>query len=57
MKWAVIVLVLIWLFCGVAGAWMLDDLDSVHWKTIARGPITLVRAINENPGGIPGAPE
>lgn len=57
MKWAVIVLVLIWLFCGVAGAWMLDDLDSVHWKTIVRGPITLVRAINENPGGIPGAPE
>ena len=56
MRWAIIVLVLIWLFCGLAGAWMLGDLDRDHWKVIAKGPITLVKAINENPGGIPGAP-
>jgi hypothetical protein len=56
-KYAIVVLVLIWLFCGLAGAWMLDDLDRDHWKTIARGPITLVRAINDNPASIPAAPE
>ena len=48
MKFAIIVLAGIWLLCGVAGAWMLDDLDSVHWKMIARGPITLVKAVNES---------
>jgi len=37
----------LWLLCGVAGAWMLDDLDLREWKTIARGPITLIKAINE----------
>lgn len=56
MKWAIILLVLIWLGCGVAGAWMLGDLDTDHWKTIARGPITLVKAINEDPVTIPGMP-
>jgi hypothetical protein len=54
MKWAIVLLVLVWFLCGVAGAWMLDDLDSDHWKTIARGPITLVKAINENPVSVPG---
>lgn len=54
MKWAIIILVLIWLLCGVAGAWMLDDLDRDHWKTIARGPITLVKAIQEDPATVPG---
>jgi hypothetical protein len=37
MKWAIIVIVLIWLLCGLIGAWMLDDLSLSHWKTIARG--------------------
>ena len=44
--------VFVWLLCGLAGAWMLGDLDD--WKTIARGPITLVRAFNEDPVTYPG---
>jgi len=38
---------------GVAGAWMKGE-TSVHWKTIAKGPITLVKAFNENPPTYPG---
>jgi hypothetical protein len=53
MKWAIIILVLIWLLCGVVGAWILDDLNARHWKTIALGPITLVHAVNGNPVSIP----
>jgi hypothetical protein len=56
MKYANWLLALIWLLCGLVGAWMLDDLDRRHWKVIARGPITLVKAINDNPASIPGAP-
>jgi hypothetical protein len=55
MKYAVILIVVVWLLCGVAGAWMLDDLDRDHWKTIARGPITLARAVQENPTTAPGS--
>jgi hypothetical protein len=49
MKYAVILIVVVWLLCGVAGAWMLHDLNRDHWKTVLRGPMTLVRAINDNP--------
>lgn len=54
MKWAIGILVFIWLLSGSVGAWMLGDLDNDHWKTIARGPITLVKAIQENPMTVPG---
>ena len=53
-KWAIYILVFIWLFCGMVGAWMLGDLDRQHWKTIARGPITLAKAVNEDPARVPG---
>jgi hypothetical protein len=43
-----------WLLCGLIGAWRLDDLDVDHWKTIARGPISLVHAFNEKPVTYPG---
>lgn len=46
--------VFFWLICGLGGAWWLDELDADHWKTIARGPITLARAFNENPVTYPG---
>ena len=45
--------VFVWLLCGAIGAWMKDDLDSDHWKLIAKGPITMVHAINEHPVTIP----
>jgi hypothetical protein len=44
MKAFVVFAVFIWFICGAIGAWMLDDM---HWKTIARGPITMVKAYNE----------
>lgn len=46
--------VLFWLLAGLIGAWMLDDLDAAHWKTIARGPITLAQALNEHPVNLTG---
>jgi hypothetical protein len=49
MKFAVGTAMLLWLLCGIVGAWMLDDLDADHWKKIARGPITLAAALDEHP--------
>jgi hypothetical protein len=54
MKFAIGLLVFIWFFCGFLGALMLHDLDSTHWKVVAKGPITLARAVNENPVEVPG---
>ena len=51
MKWAIIVIVVLWLLCGVIGAnWM----GSMTWKNVARGPITLATAYNDNPVSYPG---
>jgi len=41
----------VWLLCGVTGAWWLDDM---HWKPIAKGPITLIKAFNDSPVSYPG---
>jgi hypothetical protein len=49
MKLAIGVAVFLWLLCGLAGAWMMEGGDELHWKMIAKGPITLVHAFNENP--------
>lgn len=54
MKTFIVFAVFVWLICGFAGAWMQDGLGHMRWKTIARGPISLVRAINENPVNYPG---
>jgi hypothetical protein len=54
MKLAIVFLVIIWLLCGLVGAWWLDDLDSQHWKTILEGPITLARAYNDYQPTYPG---
>lgn len=54
MKWAIYVLIFLWLLCGIIGAAMMGKLDRDHWKTVAKGPITLVTAINENPATVPG---
>lgn len=45
--------VFVWLLCGAIGAWMLGELHSSHWETIAKGPITLVKAINNAPTPYP----
>ncbi len=46
--------VFIWLLCGFIGAWMMEGGGHLHWKKIAKGPITLVHAINDNPVTFPG---
>jgi hypothetical protein len=54
MKLAIIIAVFLWLACGVGGAWRLGELDRHHWKQIARGPITLADALDEDPVTYPG---
>lgn len=39
-----------WVICGLAGAWRLHDM---HFRTIARGPLSLIEALNEDPVSIP----
>jgi hypothetical protein len=54
MKAFVVFALFVWLLCGVAGAWMLDGPGNMHWKTIALGPISLVKGMNETPSNLPG---
>jgi hypothetical protein len=54
MKLFVAFAVVIWFLCGFAGAWRLEGLDDLHWKTIAKGPLSLVEAFNEEPVSYPG---
>jgi hypothetical protein len=51
MKLLIGFLVVIWLACGLFGAWRLGDM---RFKTISRGPITLVKAFNDAPVSYPG---
>lgn len=54
MKLAVGILVFLWLMCGAIGAFMDGELDSFHWKEIAKGPFTLAEAVNDHPASYPG---
>ena len=51
MKLLIVILLLVWLLCGLVGAWRMDDM---RLKVIARGPLTLVEALNDNPVSYPG---
>lgn len=51
MKLLIVIVLLIWFLCGLAGAWRMDDM---RLKVIARGPLTLVEALNDNPVSYPG---
>jgi len=53
MKWFFAFIVFGWLLCGVIGAAWLGDLDSAHWKKIAKGPLTLIQAFTEEPVSVP----
>ena len=55
MKAFLVVLFAIWLICGFAGAWMLEG-TNMHWKTIARGPLSLVEGYQDAPVRYPGEP-
>jgi hypothetical protein len=54
MKAFVVFAMFIWLLCGFIGAWRMDGLGEMRFKTIARGPISLVRSFNEYPVTYPG---
>ena len=38
-------MVMLWLISGLAGAYMLEG-SRMHWKTVAKGPISLVHGYN-----------
>ena len=54
MKLFVAVMIFVWILCGFIGAWRLEGLGDMHFKSIARGPLTLVKAFNDNPVTYPG---
>ena len=54
MKLFVIFVLFFWLLCGFIGAWRLEGAGNMHWKTIARGPISMVHAFKEYPVTYPG---
>ena len=54
MKLWIGIAVFVWVLCGFAGAWRLEGLGSLHFKTIAKGPITLAKAFNDDPVTYPG---
>jgi len=41
----------LWFGCGLIGARWLED---HRWQTIAKGPISLAKAYNDNPPSLPG---
>ena len=49
MKLAVAVALFFWLLCGLIGAWMIEGDDDLRLKTIARGPMTLIKALGDEP--------
>ena len=49
MKLVVVVVIAFWLLCGIAGDWMLEGSDGLHWKRVARGPVILIEAFREKP--------
>jgi hypothetical protein len=51
MKLLVVIAASIWLICGLVGAWWLDEF---HLRQIARGPITLAKALDDKPVSYPG---
>jgi len=51
MKWFLGFGIVLWVICGlIAASW----LDNHSFATIAKGPISLAKAYNENPPSYPG---
>ena len=51
MKLLIGILIFVWFACGLFGAWRLHDMS---FKKIARGPITMAKAFDEEPVTYPG---
>ena len=56
MKLFIGVALFIWLVCGLAGEWLLEDGDHLRWQSVAKGPITLVKAMRQSPPTFRGYP-
>lgn len=56
MKLFIGVALFIWLVCGLAGDWLLEDGGSFRWQAVAKGPITLVKAMQKSPPTFRGYP-
>jgi len=56
MKLFIGVALFIWLVCGLAGDWLLEGREDLHWKPIAKGPITLIKAMKQSPPTFRGYP-
>jgi hypothetical protein len=53
MKLLLTVMMIFWVICGFAGECMLDGIGDLRWKGVARGPLTLVEAFNDDPVTLP----
>jgi hypothetical protein len=51
MKLLIGILIVVWFGCGLFGAWRMHDMS---FKKIARGPITMAKALDEDPVTYPG---
>lgn len=51
MKLLIVVLMIVWLACGLFGAWRLDDMRP---KSILLGPLTMAKGFNDAPVSYPG---
>ena len=51
MKLLIVILMIVWLACGVFGAWRLDEMRP---KSILLGAVTMARAFNDAPVSYPG---
>ena len=45
--------VFLWIMCGFAGDCMVDGIGDLHWKEIARGPLTLMEGFQDDPVTVP----
>jgi hypothetical protein len=54
MKLFIIFVLVVWLICGFVGSWWQEGAGNMHFKSIAKGPITLVHAFNDKPVTYPG---
>ena len=56
MKLFIGVALFIWLVCGLAGEWLLEDGGDIRWQSVAKGPITLIKAMERSPPTFRGYP-
>ena len=56
MKLFIGVALFVWLACGLTGEWLLEGRSDMRWQSVAKGPITLVKAMRQSPPTFRGYP-